>query len=79
LVETAIEGLRQEGLEIERGISYFVGDSLRDIQTGKASGLKAILVLSGREKAENRDQWATPPDFVARDLLSAVEIIVKET
>jgi len=30
--------------------SFFVGDSIRDIQTGKSAGCRTILVFSGKEK-----------------------------
>ena len=77
LVEMAIAGLEKENLNIERPKSYFVGDTVRDIQTGKASGLKTVLVFSGKEKPENKDEWISPPDFTAQDLSKAVDIIVK--
>jgi len=77
LVEMAIAELEKEDLNIERVRSYFVGDTIRDIQTGKASGLKTILVFSGKEKPENKNQWISPPDFTAQDLSKAVDIIIK--
>jgi histidinol-phosphate phosphatase family protein len=77
LIDMAIDKMRDEGLEIELCGSYLIGDSIRDIETGKSAGMKTILVLSGREKAGNKAHWKTLPDFTARDLPEAVELILK--
>jgi len=53
--------------------SFFIGDSLIDVQTARASGVKSILVFSGREKPGNQDAWDVKPDFTADDLLDAVK------
>jgi histidinol-phosphate phosphatase family protein len=79
MVEAAIDQMRGEGLEIDKQKSYFVGDTMRDITTGHASGLKTILVFSGKEKPENRPEWTETPDFLARDLSDAADIIVRRT
>jgi len=76
LLEKAAVKLRQENLEIDFKESYFVGDSIRDIETGKSAHLKTILVFSGKEKPENKDNWQTVPDFSARDLSEAAELII---
>ncbi len=58
--------------------AFFVGDSDIDIQAGKAAGTKTILVLSGKTKsAEETKDWQVKPDYIARDLTSASEIILK--
>ena len=57
---------------------FFIGDSVRDIKTGKAAGCKTILVLSGKETCENRAHWEVQPDFVAENLLTATEIVLKQ-
>ncbi len=56
---------------------YFIGDTIRDVETGKAAGLKTILVFSGKEKFENKFNWVTSPDFTAKDLSEAVDLILK--
>ncbi|MDD5005771.1 MAG: HAD family hydrolase [Candidatus Omnitrophica bacterium] len=56
--------------------SFFIGDSIRDIKTGKAVGCKTILVLSGREKMENAKEWQVQPDFIAVNLYKASDIII---
>ena len=58
--------------------TFFIGDSIRDIKTGKAAGCKTILVLSGKETSENRANWEVQPDFVSENLLSATEIVLKQ-
>lgn len=59
-------------------VKYFIGDSIKDVQTGKNSGCKTVLVLSGREKMLNKNNWKEKPDLIARDLYDAVKIILKE-
>lgn len=75
LVEIAIAKLKEQGLGIEPAASYFIGDTMRDIETGKRAGLKTILVFSGKEKPENKNNWQSLPDFTARDLSEAADII----
>ncbi|MDD5155032.1 MAG: HAD family hydrolase [Candidatus Omnitrophica bacterium] len=75
LVKMAAARLKNEGLDIESTASFFIGDTIRDIETGKDAGLKTILVFSGKEKPENKDNWSTLPDFTARDLSEAADIV----
>lgn len=79
MIEKAIEKNKKEGLGIDLDESYFIGDTIRDIETGKAAGLKTILLFSGKEKEANKDSWQPKPDFIAIGLKEAVEIIIKET
>lgn len=77
LVDLAINKLKSEGVGIALRESYFIGDTIRDIQAGKTAGLNTILVFSGKEKPENKNNWQVLPDFTADDLTTAVEIILK--
>ena len=77
LIDMAIAKLKDEGLKIQLNNSYFVGDTIRDIETGKNAGLKTILVFSGKEKPENENDWVNLPDFTANDLSEALDIILK--
>lgn len=77
LVEMAIDKIKSEGFDIELKRSFFVGDTIKDIETGKTAGLKTILVFSGKEKLENKNNWSSLPDFTAQDLSEAVELIVE--
>jgi len=62
-----------EGLRVNFPDTYFVGDNRRDMLAGKAVGCKTIFVLSGNTKLEDLD---VKPNFIARDLLQAVDKIV---
>jgi histidinol-phosphate phosphatase family protein len=77
LIDMAVAKIKQEGLKMELTRSYFIGDTTRDIDTGKAAGLKTILVFCGKEKPENKDKWESSPDFTAQDLSEAVDLIIK--
>ena len=76
LIEEALNKLKKEGHKVKLEKSYFVGDTIRDIETGKKAGLKTILVFSGKEKPENKDAWQFSPDFTASDLYEAVQEII---
>jgi len=56
--------------------TFFVGDSIRDIQAGKGAGCKTILVFSGKEKPGSHTDWLVQPDFTAADLSEAVGLIL---
>lgn len=58
--------------------TFFIGDSMRDIAAGRAAGCKTILVLCGKERLKNKKNWRIQPDYVKRDLLAAVNWILKE-
>ena len=73
LIDIASGDFRKQNTHIDFKRSYFVGDTIPDIETGKAAGLKTILVFSGKEKSENKDKWQIMPDFVALDLSEAAE------
>jgi histidinol-phosphate phosphatase family protein len=77
LIDMGMAKIKGEGGKLELTKSYFIGDTIRDIETGRAAGLKTILVFSGKEKPENRDKWHSLPDFVASDLYEAVDLILK--
>ena len=72
--ETGLFSQATKGLQVNFADSFFVGDNRRDVLAAKAIGCKSIFVLSGNTKLEELD---VRPDFVARDLLEAVEKIIK--
>lgn len=76
LINLAEGRLKKDKERIDSKNSYFVGDTIRDIETGKNARLKTILVFSGKEKPANRKNWQVRPDFTARDLYEAAEIIL---
>ena len=76
LLEKALNELKKEGHKVKLEDSFFVGDTIRDIETGIKAGLKTILVFSGKEKPENKGTWQYTPDFTARDLYEVVQKII---
>lgn len=78
LVQKAIARLKAEGQNVDVSASYFIGDSVKDVETGKAAGLRTILIFSGREKPENKNNWQVLPDLTARDLSEAADLILKK-
>ncbi len=55
--------------------AFFVGDTESDICAGHNAGCKTIFVLSGREDLRYMRKWSVKPDYIAKDLLDAVDII----
>lgn len=78
LIEMAVDKLKNEGLKPELSRSYFVGDTIRDVEAGHAAGLKTILVFSGKEKPANKDKWGIHPGYTAQDLSGAVDLILSD-
>jgi histidinol-phosphate phosphatase family protein len=74
LLTKAIKGVA----EVDLKNSFLVGDSIRDVKTGKSFGCKTILVLSGRESLDNKNAWEVQPDFIAANLSKAAEIILAQ-
>lgn len=65
-------------IDLER--SFMIGDSLVDVLTGRAAGLETILVMTGQGRKEKHRIERAPeekPDFEARDILEAANIILK--
>lgn len=61
-------------MNISRRQSWFIGDTTSDILAGQRAGLRTILVRTGYA---GRDfKYLVEPDFVADDLVSAVEWIL---
>lgn len=77
LIDLAINQLKDHACKINLSNSYFIGDTIRDIEAGKKAGLKTILVFSGKERPENKNNWQALPDFTAHNLSEAVDLILK--
>jgi len=77
LIERAFNNLKKQGLSVSLNKTYFIGDSVVDVQTGKNAKLKTILVFSGREKPRNKKDWQVDPDYTAKNLFEAVDIVLK--
>jgi len=76
LVEKAVTELN---ISLEN--SFFVGDSLRDMETGWNSGIKTILVLTGNGKKTLKEiskEQKNKLNYIALDLLEACEWILNK-
>ncbi|RZL47040.1 MAG: HAD-IIIA family hydrolase [Pedobacter sp.] len=61
-------------LNIDISKSFIIGDTSTDMMTGLNAGLKTVLVKTGYAGLDNK--YMCTPDFVANDLLGAVNIIL---
>jgi D-glycero-D-manno-heptose 1,7-bisphosphate phosphatase len=57
---------------------YFIGDKESDVIAGKNIGCKTILVLCGKTKAVDVENWQTKPDYIKQDLREAVSWLLNE-
>jgi D-glycero-D-manno-heptose 1,7-bisphosphate phosphatase len=64
--------------DVSLGNTYIIGDSSRDIEAGKRMGMKTIFVLSGKKSLADSKNWPIQPDCIKKDLLEAVEWLLKE-
>lgn len=64
-----------EDFDIDLPNSYMVGDKPDDINLAKNAGCKSILVKTGYG-VDSMDKCS--PDFIAEDIVEAVEIILKK-
>ena len=76
LIDMAVAKLKNEGVHPDLKHSFFIGDTIRDIETGKAAGLVTVLVFSGKEKPGNKSNWPVLPDYTAEGLTEAVDLIL---
>lgn len=66
-----LEATEKHGIDLAR--SFFVGDKISDVECGRNAGVRTILVQTGYgEAAAGGSQ-----DFVAKDVVAAVDIILK--
>ena len=59
---------------IELRLSYMIGDKIRDVTTGKRAGCNTIWLQNSLENLNN--MVTMKPDYVAPDLLNAVNWII---
>ncbi len=70
LLERALSGLDANSCK-----TFFIGDSFLDMNAARNFGSKSILVLSGKEKESNRENWEFEPDLVFENLLEAADYL----
>jgi len=66
---------------IDLTTSYFVGDKISDVLTGKNAGCRTVLLLSEEESIhldEEDDEWPFP-NFMADDISDAIGWILKDS
>jgi len=61
-----------EAYDLDLPRSYFIGDRDSDIECGQKAGTRTILVLTGYGA-----QQRCRPDFVARDVNEAAEVVLR--
>lgn len=61
--------------KIDPNLSYFIGDSYRDLLTAKSLSIKFILVLSGQTKLNDINYWQYKPDYIIKNLKYLKDII----
>jgi len=58
--------------------TFFIGDSLRDMEAGRRAGVRTIFIDTGISTDSPQTQFA-PGEFRADDLVDAVKIVFRET
>lgn len=66
-----LEAAQEHGIDLAH--SWFIGDKKADVECGKAAGTRTILVQTGYGAQETE----VNPDFLAKDVVAAVEIILQ--
>ena len=66
-----LEAADEHGIDLAR--SFFVGDKTSDIECGRNAGTRTILVQTGYGSRQDD----ASPDFIAKDVVAAVDIILK--
>jgi D-glycero-D-manno-heptose 1,7-bisphosphate phosphatase len=71
-----LRAAQEHGLDLAR--SFMVGDKIIDLQAGRRSGCRTVLVLTGygRQMRQEFVNLNWQPDLVARNLLGAVKWIL---
>jgi len=64
----------EKEFNIEKKLSFIIGDTTTDIQTGINYGIQTILIKTGYEGLDNK--FSVKPDYVFRDLKEAVDFLL---
>jgi D,D-heptose 1,7-bisphosphate phosphatase len=62
--------------DIETGLSYMVGDAIKDVEAGKAAGCRTVWLNDGAKTTGDLAMMA--PDYVTPTLLKAARWIIKQ-
>ncbi len=68
-----------EQFNVDLGESFFLGDKLSDVLTGKNAGCKTVLILNNKAHHElcSDDSALVEPDYVARTPDNALEWVIE--
>jgi len=72
--ETGLIDWAKEQHNIDLANSWFIGDTTRDLETGRRAGVKTILVETGYGGQDGA--YSALSDYVAKDLNEAVDILL---
>jgi len=64
------------GLDLKR--SWMVGDSMRDVEAGQRAGCRTVLIAVAQEDRSGQTTDLPSPDFTAKNLAEAAEIILRQ-
>ena len=68
-----------QDLNIDLESAYMIGDGITDIQAGRAAGTRTIFIGQAKEYIMDAfEAHGVQPDFIVRDLSSAVAIIERQ-
>ena len=79
--KTGMIDLAARELDLDVAGSYMVGDRFGDIRLARAAGCKGVMVLTGYGRGaweHDRDRADVYPDYVAVNLLDAVEWLIED-
>ena len=73
-----VEQAYREHDNLDRALSFVVGDKATDVELAKNCGARGVLVETGYgERVQKGDyQWPVEPDFQARSISEAVDWII---
>lgn len=68
-----------EDFKLDFKSSYFIGDTITDIEMGDKVGCRTIMVKTGKGLSQlaNKVHWKVKPDYIALDLSEAVDLILR--
>jgi D-glycero-D-manno-heptose 1,7-bisphosphate phosphatase len=69
-----LQAAREHG--IETGLSFMVGDAIKDVAAGKAAGCRTVWLNDGA--TTSGELAKTAPDYVTPTLLEAARWIIKQ-
>jgi len=76
-IGNVLAAVRDHDIDLEQ--SFFIGDSLKDMETGKRAGCRTVFVSTGIRRYSNSEfnESQQKPDYIVRDLMAAAKLIQK--